>query len=268
MHSKRLFQHFLMNAFVCVKLNNFNFVRFNHQFLRVDFYRNLMNQSNQNYEFNDIDQKMTILSSNHTKFSRYMKIKKQNVFALIRKFNKFIFFIIFICNSHSDEFKRIFFTIVDIVNRFESMIKMFQLKFKKFLRDFIERHVIKIINAHIYVIEFQKRNLSYAHIFLIANFRNEFDDDNINDVVYAIISFKAIFEFDDRKILYELICQQIIHENCKKIKIFFCLDFENKCIKWFSKKKLMMTNLCHHSNLSRYRRFSCEQIEKKYSNNK
>ena len=30
----------------------------------------------------------------------------------------------------------------------------------------------------------------------------------------------------------------------------------------------MMTNLCHHSNLSRYRRFSCEQIEKKYWNNK
>ena len=154
LHSKRLFQHFLMNAFVCVKFNNFNFVRFNQLFLRADFYRNFMNRLNQNYKLNDIDQKMTILSSNHTKFFRYIKIKKQNVFALIRKFNKFIFFIIFICNSHWLKFKRIFFSNVDIVNRFDLIIRICQLKFKKILRDFIERYVMKIMNAHIYIIEF------------------------------------------------------------------------------------------------------------------
>ena len=154
LHSKRLFQYFLMNAFVCVKFNNFNFVRFNQQFLRIEFYRNLMNRLNQNYKFNDIDQKMTILSSNHIEFFRYMKIKKQKIFVLIRKFNKFIFFIIFICNSRWKKFTRNLFDVVDIVNRFDLMIKMFQLKFKKFLRDFIERYVIKIVIAHIYVIEF------------------------------------------------------------------------------------------------------------------
>ena len=56
---------------------------------------------------------------------------------------------------------------------------------------------------------------------------------------------------------------QMIHKNCKKIKKIFCYDFENKCIKWFFEKKLMMTNLCYHSNFSRYRRFSCEFVEKK-----
>ena len=83
-----------MNAFVCVELNNLNFVRQNQQLLRVELYRNLMNQLSQDYELNDIDQKMTILSSSHIEFSRYMKIKKQDALALIRKFNKFIFFII------------------------------------------------------------------------------------------------------------------------------------------------------------------------------
>ena len=164
LHSKRLFQHFLINAFACVKFNNFNFVRFNQQLLRIELYRNLMNRLNQNYKFNDIDQNMTILSSNHTKFFWYMKIKKQNVFALIRKFNKYIFFIIFICNSHWEKFKRNLFHVVDIVNRFDLMIKVFQLKFKKLLRDFIERHVMKMMNAHIYVIEFSKK-ICYTFIF-------------------------------------------------------------------------------------------------------
>ena len=109
---------------------------------------------------------------------------------------------------------------------------MFQLKFKKFLRDFIERHVMKIINAHIYVIEFQKKNLSHVHIFFIANFRNEFDENNIDDVVHAIIFFKKISKFDaKRKTFYELIVEQMIHKNCKKIEKTFCYDFENKCIK-------------------------------------
>ena len=165
LHSKRLFQYFLMNAFVCVKFNNFNFVRFNQQFLRIEFYRDLMNRLSQNYELNDIDQKMTILLSNHIEFSRYMKIKKQNVFVLIRKFNKFIFFIIFICNSRWKKFTRNLFDVVDIVNRFDLIIKMFQLKFKKILRDFIEHYVIKIMIAHIYVIEFQKKFVTRSYFF-------------------------------------------------------------------------------------------------------
>ena len=269
LHSKRLFQHFLINAFVCVKFNNLNFVRLNQLLLRVDFYRNLMNRLSQNFEFSDIDQKMTILSSNHTKFFRYMKIKKQDVFALIRKFNKLIFFITFICNSHWEKFERNLSDVVDIVNRFDLMIRVFQLKFKKFLRDFIERHVMRIINAHIYVIEFQKRDLSHAHILLIANSRDEFDENNIDDVVHAMIFSKKLFEFNaKRKILYELIVEQMIYKNCKKVEKAFCHDFESKCIKWFLKKKLMMTKLCHHSNLSRYRRFSCEFVEEKYWNNK
>ena len=86
------------------------------------------------------------------------------------------------------------------------MTKVFQLKFKEFLDDLIERHVMKIMNAHIYVIEFQKKNLSHAHILLIADSRNEFDENNIDDVVHAIIFFKKTSQFDDdRKTLYELI---------------------------------------------------------------
>ena len=112
------------------------------------------------------------------------------------------------------------------------MTKMFQLKFKKFLRDFIERYVIKIINAHIYVIEFSKKKFVAYLYFFITNFRNEFDENNIDDVVHAIIFFKKIFKFDaKRKIFYKLIVEQIIHKNCKKIEKVFCQNFENKCIK-------------------------------------
>ena len=232
LHSDRLFQHFLMNAFVCVKLNNLNFVRLNQLLLRAELYRDFMDRLGQNYELNDIDQKMTILPSSHTGFSRYMKIKKQNALALIRKFNKFIFFITFICNSHWEKFKRDLSEVVDIVNRLDLMARIFQLKLRELLRDLIERHVMEIINAHIYVIEFQKRDLSHAHIFLIANSRDEFDANNIDDAVHAVIFFKKVSGLNVKcKTLYELIVEQMIHKNCKNVEKVSCHDFESRCIK-------------------------------------
>ena len=112
------------------------------------------------------------------------------------------------------------------------MIRVFQLKFREFLRDLTERHVMRIMNAHTYVIEFQKRGLSHAHILLIADSRDEFDEDNIDDVVHAVIFFKKTSQLDDdRKTLYELIVDQMIHKNCKRIEKAFCHDFEDRCIK-------------------------------------
>ena len=57
-----------------------------------------MNRINENYELILIDNKANILFFNFINDSRYIKIKKQNVLTLIRRFEKLIFFIIFICN--------------------------------------------------------------------------------------------------------------------------------------------------------------------------
>ena len=232
LHSGRLFQHFLVDAFACVELNNLNFVRLNQQLLRVELYRGLMDRLGQGYELNDIGQKVTILPSSHTGFPRYMKVKKQDALALVRKFSKLIFFITFICNPRWEEFERDLFSGVDIVNRPDLVARVFQLKLRKLLRDLTERHVMGVINAHIYVIEFQKRGLPHVHILLIADPRDGFDEDNIDDVVHAVISPKEVSELNAiRKTLYELVVDQMIHKNCKRAKKAPCHDSENRCTK-------------------------------------
>ena len=52
---------------------------------------------------------------------------------------------------------------IKIVNRFELMTRVFQFKFKKLMKNFIERHVLEKMKIHIYVIEFQKKNVSCAY---------------------------------------------------------------------------------------------------------
>ena len=64
---------------------------------------------------------------------------------------------------------------------------MFQLKLKELIRDFIKRHMLKETKTHIYVIEFQKRNLSHAHILTINHSRDDVTKVNVNHVVQVVI---------------------------------------------------------------------------------
>ena len=53
---------------------------------------------------------------------------------------------------------------IKIKNRFDFIVRVFQLKFKKLIKNLIEKHVLKKIKIHIYVIEFQKKIVSCAYI--------------------------------------------------------------------------------------------------------
>ena len=59
-----------------------------------------MNRLNESATLDDIEKKVTILSFTHVDSFRYIKTKKQNTLVLIRTYDKFIFFVTFICNSN------------------------------------------------------------------------------------------------------------------------------------------------------------------------
>ena len=263
LHSRRLLQHFVINAFVNCELSDFNYFRFNQQTLRADFYDDVMNRLNNDYELNDIEQKIIVLFFNHVKFSRWLKNKKQNVLILIRKYIKFTFFITFICNSNWFELTRDANSDVSIENRFELINKIFELKLKKLLRDLIERHVLKIMNAHIYVIEFQKRDFFHAHILIIVDSRNEIIVVNVNVAIQIVI-----FDKVENENFHNLIVEHMIHKNCENNEKIFCHDEQNRCIKKFFKSFKKHTNLTHHTKFSFYRRTHRESIEKITYDNK
>ena len=43
-----------------------------------------------------------------------------------------------------------------IAKCFELMIRIFQLKFKKLMKNFIEKHIFEKMKTHIYIMKFQK----------------------------------------------------------------------------------------------------------------
>ena len=128
-----------------------------------------MNRLIDDANLKNIDKKIIVLFFPHVDDFRYMKIKKQNVITLIRIFDKFIFFVIFICNSNWEKIKKNLLFDDFAVNRSNFVVRIFQLKLKKFMKNFIEKHVLSEMKTHIYVIEFQKRNLFYVYTKVLVD---------------------------------------------------------------------------------------------------
>jgi hypothetical protein len=61
--------------------------------------------------------------------------------------------------------------------------RVFKIKLKELIDDILVRHVFGIVNAHIYVIEWQKRGLPHAHILIVLDeadkIKTTLDVDNI-----------------------------------------------------------------------------------------
>ena len=221
-----------------------------------------MNRLIDDANLKNIDKKIIVLLFTHVDDFRYMKIKKQNVFALIRIFDKFIFFIIFICNSNWKKIKRDLFVDVFAINRSNFVARVFQLKLKKFMKNFTKNHVLNETKTHIYVIEFQKRNLFHVHILIIANFENDVNSKNVDKIVKTII-----FDSKKNRKFYDLIFKHMIHKNCLKNANVVCHDEKNNCIKYFFKSLCEKIDLNDFSNYSKLTRFVMSFIENTSWNN-
>ena len=242
--------------------------------MRVDLYFDVINRLDNEHKLKNIDKKIIILLFNYIEKSRFIKTRKQDTLTLIRKFEKFDFFIIFTCNSYWFEFTRDLFFEMFIENRFDFCARVFQLKLKKLFRDFIERHVLEKIKIYIYIIEFQKRDLFYTYILIINYFRDDVKKGNLSYVVQVVIFSRFFLLFRDvveilKQRLYRLVIKYIIYYNCFEIEKTIYYNKENECSKRFSKSIYLELVINYFSNYSLYSRLSMKNVstkEKKINN--
>ena len=92
---------------------------------------------------------------------------------------------------------------------------------------------------------------------------NDVISTNVDDVIQTIIfEISAIdaFAHCSKKRLYEIVKINMIHKNCK-IETQ-CKNAENNCIKRFSKRLQIVSNLNDFSNYSYYRRIDDNNVSK------
>ena len=97
----------------------------------------------------------------------------QNAMAIVRYCSKPDLFITMTCNALWPEVKTELLAGQTGQNRLDLVSRVFKLKFNALLNELTKDKAFGNVVAFIYVIEFQKRGLPYAHILLILDSINK-----------------------------------------------------------------------------------------------
>ena len=162
---RKLFQQYIVEAFVKVESNRLKWLKRNQKDLRVDTYTGLMDHINKLATDATVQPgSVYILPSTFMGSERYYLQNYQDAMAMVSKFGKPDYFITFTCNSHWPE-------ILDCLNygqkpcdRPDIVARVFIIKLEKLLKDLTSEGLFGKALANVYTIELQKRGLPHAHL--------------------------------------------------------------------------------------------------------
>ena len=214
LYSGKLFQQYLVDAFVKVEESRLNFQRNNQKTLRADSYRGLIDYLESAAEQQHLPPgRVVILASSFPGSPRAMAQSYQDAMAICRKYGKPDIFLTFTCNPKWPEITRELLPGQTTSDRPDIVGKVFKMKLKELLNDLLKRNVLGNIVAYTWVIEFQKRGLPHCHMLLILRDEDKpRDPDVIDKIVQAEIP-----NADDYPRLHEAVRSFMIHGPCGRL---------------------------------------------------
>ncbi|GKB99276.1 uncharacterized protein Tco_0985413 [Tanacetum coccineum] len=209
--SHRLYQQFIVDAFTMGENDRLSFIRKNQKILRITPINNL----NKSLEAGNSDALKTgnpiVLPSTYTGGTRYKMQNYLDAMALCKAFGYPDLFITFTCNPKWPE-----------INRFVQkhnvsakvtpgvLTRVFKQKLDQLIHCLRKKHILGVVNAVVYTVEFQKRGLPHVHICVF--FAKESKIPNPEDID-RLISAEIPDEQQDPE-LYKLVSEQMMHGPC------------------------------------------------------
>ena len=209
--SSKLFQQYIVDAYVKTEANRLNFIRQNQNHLRVDKYQGLMDHlKNESVISNLPPGKVVILPSTFQGSPRSMQQNYQDAMAIVAQFGKPDLFLTFTCNPKWDEIQSNLLPGQNSSDRPDIVARVFKLKLNELLSDICKYHVLGKPVAWIHVIEFQKRGLPHCHMLIILNEESKLRSPrDIDSLISAQIPDPT-----QNSALYEVIKSMMVHGPC------------------------------------------------------
>jgi hypothetical protein len=232
LNAAKLTQQYIVDAYVKIEGNRLNYIRMNQKSLRVEHYNGLMDHVHNVLNKEDIKAgKMVILPSSFQGSPRAMQQNYQDAIALVRKFGKPDLFITMTCNPQWREITENLEKWQRSEYRPDLIARVFNLKLKELKRDLMERHVLGVAVAYIYVIEFQKRGLPHAHLCIIL--RDE-DKPRTRDIIDQMVCAELPNQETEAR-LFEIVKRNMIHGPCGDLNPNSVCMIDGKCNKGYPK---------------------------------
>ncbi|GBM64363.1 hypothetical protein AVEN_11016-1 [Araneus ventricosus] len=236
--SGKLFQQYIVDAYVKTEGSRLYFLRQNQKDLRIELYRGLLDALEcRAHNENICIGKLIILPSSFQGSPRHMQQNYQDAMAMVRKF----------------------------AWREYNVLKtdLILLKLKELLEDICKHGIFGTVLSYIYVIEFQNRGLPHAHILLTLDSESKIrTKDDIDKFARAELPDPCT---DLR--LFEIVTKCMVHGPCGTININSPCMRDGQCCKSFPKQFKDDTEE-NVNGYPIYRRRATEPVQLKVSNYK
>ena len=110
-----------------------------------------------------------ILPSTHVGGERYMRQKMHDIIATSNKLGHPDIFLTMTCNPNWPEITRSLFSVQTAKERPDLCARVFRLKRKAAMETVVKHQLFGNVEAHVRVIDVQKRGLPHAHCILILD---------------------------------------------------------------------------------------------------
>nr|KAJ0194029.1 hypothetical protein LSAT_V11C800414390 [Lactuca sativa] len=240
LNSRRLFQQFLVDAYMMIETERLYYIRNQQKVLRCESYETLRNiQSDGRTDISNIG-KRVILPSSFTGGARYMMQNYLDAMSLCKWFGYPDFFITVTCNPKWPEIKRFLAdTTLNPEDRPDILSRLFKIKLNSLIKDLKKKSLLGRVQAVVYTVEFQKRGLPHAHICLFMHSDYKLPTvEHVDRVISAEIPNK---ENDPE--LYALVSEFMMHGPCGSDNPKCPCMSDNKCSKNFPKSFLENTSV-------------------------
>ncbi|KAJ9561489.1 hypothetical protein OSB04_006649 [Centaurea solstitialis] len=164
----RLFQQYLVNAYICIEQNRIDYIESIQPTLRNEYFQGLHDALlKADLDGHDVG-KRTILPSSFTGGPRYMYKHYQDALAICRVHGNPQYFITFTCNVMWPKITRHFnsFPHTKREDRPDIIARVFEMKVQDFIKHLRNERLFGEVAADLYTIEFQKIGLPHCHTLL------------------------------------------------------------------------------------------------------
>ncbi|KAK9049501.1 hypothetical protein SSX86_031532 [Deinandra increscens subsp. villosa] len=239
LNAGRLFQQYLVDAYICIERNRLNYFRSHQNDLRTEFLSGIYDAISRGDSEGQSIGRRIILPSSFTGGPRYMYKHYQDALAICRVHGNPQYFITFTCNVKWPEIIRHMARnpLLTPQDRSDIIARVFQMKVEEFM-DFLKKDKpFGVVSADLYTIEFQKRGLPHCHTLLWVTKPFQIKSpDQIDDYISAELPNEEI-----EPTLFRIVTNSMIHGPCGLAnKKFSCMQ-NGKCSKHYPMKHETLT---------------------------
>ncbi|XP_022041450.2 uncharacterized protein LOC110944034 [Helianthus annuus] len=186
----KLFQQFVVDAYVCIEESRLDYVRRNQNALRSEFLQGIHDAIQRGDTEGREVGKRTFLPASFVGGPRYMYKHYQDALAICRVHGNPQYFVTFTCNVKWPEIQRYLsqFPNLKAQDRPDIIDRVFAIKVKSLIKFLRNSQTFGQVVADLYTIEFQKRGLPHCHLLVwVAPSHKIRDATQIDDFISAEI---------------------------------------------------------------------------------